>query len=46
MDIDGTKAENEKLILCIWDEVLSLQQFGSCSSFILHLQKHCCQKLC
>lgn len=33
MDMGGSKAEDEKLIVCIWDEMLSFQQFGSLLSF-------------
>ena len=42
--MDGTKAEDEKLILCIWDEKLSFQQFGSSTPVILSVSRNIAAK--
>lgn len=41
-DMDGTKAEDEKLTICIWNEKLSFQQFESSApdTGVLKLEVH------
>lgn len=38
--MDGTNAEDEKLIICIWDEKLSFQRFRSSTRVIISITRN------